>query len=290
MVKESRKIIDLLIFSNLFLSSAALSQILLTQYSFKVQIPWPIYPFVFLSTFCTYGFSIVNFEWKGIRSDGSPRQNFISKHYLALKIAILISGLFLIILSFFIKPRILILFFLEAILAFLYSHPFIKISSEKIGFRKIPGVKNVIISLLWAMSVVMVPLLSIEGDLIFANPRFYYFFLRAFLLLLILSLLFDYRDIKSDRIRNTKTLASLLGQRKTKWISIVLILVLMLIHYQFKYLLSPQEYWAFNASSLMTLFSIFLTKENKNDYFYMLWLDGLILVQYPLVILFSIGF
>jgi len=106
----------------------------------------------------------------------------------------------------------------------------------------------------------------------------------------ILCLLFDIRDIEIDDKENIKTLAVMLGKKKSYALSYYL-LVLFVGLSVIQFFFYPQMVFllAMLVSSVITWVIIELTKKTNSDFIYLAGVDGMMLAQAVLVYLFSLN-
>jgi 4-hydroxybenzoate polyprenyltransferase len=169
--------------------------------------------------------------------------------------------------------------------SFLYSFPFLPVGKKRrikdYGFLKI-----VTLSLLWTLVTVWFPVNTMPVD----NTLFLLVFVKRFLFMFILCLLFDLRDIEIDRNEKINTLPVMLGKRQSYNLSYAL-LILFLILSLVKYFYVPQLPFlmAMIISSIVTLLIIERTKKTNSDFIYLAGIDGMMLLQAALIYLFSLN-
>ena len=113
-------------------------------------------------------------------------------------------------------------------LTLIYALPlFPKQKKVRKNLRNVYGVKVYIIALVWAGVTYVIPLFYSEQNLSFIDCV--NVFLR-FLFILLLMLPFELRDLKSDH-PNLGTIPQLLGEKKTKQLSVFLAFVIVLVSF-----------------------------------------------------------
>ncbi|MEO6838037.1 MAG: UbiA family prenyltransferase [Ginsengibacter sp.] len=194
-------------------------------------------------------------------------------------------GIILILFSFFNfhLKHFAILFFL-GIVALLYSFPFIPFGKRKrikdYGFFKI-----ITLSLLWTLVTVWFPV----NDMNVETTLFIFVFVKRFIFMFILCLLFDLRDIDIDSKENINTLAVMLGRKRSYLLSYIsLILFVILSVAQYLYLPQMGFLIAMLISALATVITIELTKKSNSDFIYLAGIDGMMILQAVLVYLFRL--
>ena len=176
-----------------------------------------------------------------------------------------------------------ILLFLGAI-SFLYSFPFLPFTKKK-RIKDYGVIKIVTLSLLWTLVTVWLPVTEFLYD-----PILYLFiFVKRFVFMFILCLLFDIRDIEIDHSESIKTLAVSLGKRKSYFLSYLLLVLFVLLSLS-QYLYLPQAGFllAMVLSSLATFIIIGITKKSNSDFIFLAGIDGMMLLQAILIYLFSL--
>ena len=105
----------------------------------------------------------------------------------------------------------------------------------------------------------------------------------------ILCLLFDMRDIEVDNSENIKTLAVVLGHKKSYHLSYLLLLLFVLLSIA-QYFYVPQMRFLIPMiiSAAATFVTIEITKKSNSDFVYLAGIDGMMLLQAVLVYLFSL--
>lgn len=211
----------------------------------------------FCSTFFMYNLAILTPKLLA-----NQAEFFKSKYHLSLSLAAL----------FVLLPLIYCLRYLGALDIINYSHLFIlSLLYElpgKYKLRSIAFFKPFLISYIWTMSVVAP---YYYDNIISPSPIF---IIEFFVFMMLLCLIFDYRDIETDEKEGIKTFANQIGLKG------------------FKVIL----YTLFSLSTLLTLFvfcktvffilniiAIFLVilklDKNKSYFFYLIVVDGLILLR-----------
>lgn len=240
------------------------------------------YSFVFGATLTQYN---LHYLMKTIAIKDSPRLAW-SQRNMPIHLILLVTGIILILISLFSfrLHHFLILFCLGGI-SFLYSFPFLPFRKRRrikdYGFLKI-----VTLAFLWTVVTVWFPVANGHYD----TGLFTFIFIKRFVFMFVLCLLFDIRDIEIDGEEKIKTLSVILGKRKSYLLSYFLLFIFVIICVtQFIYL--PQ--WYFLApmiiSAVATLITIVLTKKNNSDYIYLAGIDGMMLLQAILVMVFSLN-
>ena len=282
MIAWIKKFVDFLLFTSIFVAGCAIAFCLET--SIMLNVPFnnfSFYAFVFGATIVQYN---LHYIVKKVAVKDSARLAW-SQRNKNIHLVLLIVGCILIIYSLlgFHLEHFIILFILGCI-SFLYSFPFIPFAQKKrikdYGFLKI-----ITLSLLWTLVTVWFPVSGRQYDV----GLFVFIFMKRFVFMFILCLLFDMRDIEVDRSENIRTLAVALGRKRSYVLSYVVLFVFVLLSVaQYIYLPQIQFLIPMLISAAATLATIEITKKINSDYVYLAGIDGMMLLQPILIYLFTL--
>lgn len=274
-----KKICEFTLFSSIFIAVCAVALCIETNVLLHLPLStFSFYCFVFGATLSQYN---LHYLVKKTAVKNSQRLAWSLKNKMLHKI-LLATGIGLILFSFlsFRLHHFIILGILGGI-AFLYSFPVIPFMKKKrikdYGFLKI-----VTLALLWTLVTVWFPV----NNFLFDKNTFLFVFVKRFVFMFVLCLLFDIRDIEIDRKENIKTLAVFLNKRKSYYVTYFsLILFLTLSVMQFFYSGNAGILTAMIISAGATYFFVELTKKIHSDFIYLAGIDGMMLLQAMLVYL-----
>jgi len=192
------------------------------------------------------------------------------------------AAIALIIYSLFSFPfRQLHIMVMLGIVAFVYSFPILPFKNKK-RIKDFGLLKILTLALLWTLVTVWFPVHELNVN----ELSFHLIFLRRFVFIFLLCLLFDIRDREVDDKENISTIAVRLGTEKSYMLCFFLLSifaglsVIQLVHTG-----NLLEFIAMLLSSVATAFIIIITKKNKSDFVYMVAVDGMMLLQALLVII-----
>jgi len=151
-------------------------------------------------------------------------------------------------------------------LTILYAVPFL--SGFQKNLRNISYLKIVIVALVWAGVTVMVPVLDAEEAI--ENPVVWYLFLQRFLLVCVLILPFDIRDLQFDAI-SLQTIPQKIGVEKTKKLGYVLLMISGVL----EFVISPSSDVknVFILFFFVILFFIMRAKITQTKYYSSFWVE-----------------
>ena len=170
------------------------------------------------------------------------------------------------------------------ILALMYNFPFLKLNDKKIGLRNLPGIKLFLIALVWSISCVLLPIVQLESSYGISATLSETLLLVAkrFLFICAITIPFDIRDLFQDKLYELKTIPVMLGEKKA-WVFCQALLILCFV----LLVIFTKE---FNLDVLGLALTLFLTgwlifKSNikRNEYFYFVFLDGTMILQFVIL-------
>lgn len=169
------------------------------------------------------------------------------------------------------------------VIAFLYSFPFLPFTKRK-RIKDFGLLKIITLALLWTMVTVWFPLENAN----FEELSFQLIFIRRFIFIFIICLLFDIRDIEIDRKENISTLAVKLGAKKAYllcYFFLMIFIAITIIHYI--YFHDYPQLVSMFISGVATIITIEYSKRKSSDVVYLAFIDGMMLLQALLVIFAS---
>src|SRR6478735_4306254 len=215
MKKAFQSAFDFLLFSNIFMSLCAVAQALITFHLIDSKPVYTVLGLLFTSTLGIYNFSILLSTPKHPEKSPYKRVRWFFAHYRLMVTFTMISLLSLIPLFFLLSMESRILLVFSAILSFCYSLPLFTVGEQKFGLRNIPGLKTFLITLVWTLSCVLLPVLEAQ-DLRLADIStrdITIMMAKRFLLIFALAIPFDIRDLFSDRQAGLKTIPVAWGEK-----------------------------------------------------------------------------
>jgi len=167
--------------------------------------------FIFASTICSYGFhALVN----STASSTNNREKWNYKNRKHLFISILLSGMVVMMTSFHYLNNIfpILLAFFSA---FIYSAPNLSFKPF-IWLRKIAFGKTIYLALVWTYITAILPLWLQNQNI--NNQQLLFYVANRFFLVYAICILFDNRDLQSDRLKGVKSIAVFWGSKSLKLI------------------------------------------------------------------------
>jgi 4-hydroxybenzoate polyprenyltransferase len=278
-----KKFSEVFLFGSIFISLCAVAMCIETNLLLGARLNHPgFYLFVFGATLVQYN---LHYFFKTTAVANSTRLAWSLKNknthtvLIALGLVLIIYSLF----SFRLHHFIILLVF--AAIAFLYSFPFLPFANKK-RIKDYGLMKIVTLALLWTLVTVWFPV----DQSSFSVISFQLIFLRRFIFIFILCLLFDIRDTEVDRKENIATLSVKLGVKRSYFLCYILLLIFIALSViQFIYFPDKIQLAAMLISAAATVITMEYSKKNNSDVVYLACIDGMMLLQ-ALLVIFAYSF
>ena len=283
-MQSVKAIINLLLYSNLWIALAALAMSAQTQLLLIGSIQaTPLLGFTFFATLFLYALHRIIGIQKARPFLKKGRFEVITQfksHIIAYAVLAAISaGLFFLQLPFNLQMATVA----PCLIAAAYVLPFLQ---GKRRLRDLNYIKIFLIAAAWSWITVLLP--AIELGMLWSIPMIFIALERAFFIFAI-ALPFDIRDLEMDRFNQVKTIPSQFGLRHTKRLAIVCLLVMALmagINYHIN-VYHQGTIVAIGLSGLVTFVLIWYTDKMKHDYYFSGLIDGMMILQFLLVLAFN---
>ncbi|WP_223818022.1 UbiA family prenyltransferase [Mucilaginibacter rubeus] len=289
MKKLLQSVLDFLLFSNIFMSLCAVAQALLTFHLIGSKPVFPVLGLLFTSTLGIYNFCIL--ITRPAKPQRSPyrRVRWFFAHYRLMVTFTIVSLLSLIPLFFIITTESKILLIFLSVLSFGYGLPLFSVGDHKFGLRNIPGLKPFLITLVWTMSCVLFPVLeSMHNHLTDISMRDTTILIaKRFLFIGALTVPFDIRDLFDDRKVGLKTIPVVWGEKNAYLFCQVLLAGYIVLMFLFRQNGFSPDFFALTLTMFLTGWLIFKSAWEKNEYYYFFYMDGVLILQYVMVVAFS---
>ena len=203
-----RKALDLFFFTNLSVGIVAVALTIETLLLLHIPVSLtPMMLVIFFATLFEYSLhqilplNLISFTYIKISK----------KEYIFFTVLIIsLSGL--LIFGSMLPYRVVPLLFLFALITLGYSLPVLKIQRRFITLKELPAVKTFLSSLLWALVTVVLPLIYREKEIL--NIKVMLLLAERFFFVFSVCMVFDIRDMESDKRANVKTLAVMIGEKQ----------------------------------------------------------------------------
>ena len=280
-----KKLGQFFIYSNVFVSFCVLALCQSTSIIIGVSSSH-LFPFVFFSTLFAYNFQrMVRFITS---NEQSAHLDWLNKNRIVI-ILITIISLFLSV-YYALSLSISTFYFLipASIISLSYPIKIIPLVGQKISLREMPGAKIFLIALVW--SIYSVALVTLENESFYSLDNLLLFISR-FSFILAITIPFDIRDLKYDDL-SLKTIPQIFGEQKAKMIALYCLAFfeLVSIFHFFVGDFSWQILLALMLTSLLSGILIIKSSQEKNNFFFSFWLEGVSIIMYLLLFIIPLAF
>lgn len=244
-----------------------------------IAVHWPTVGLIFVSAWMAYNLSVlrialgcgeVRLEVRG------ERRNWYNLLWSL--------PLWLLLLSFG-HPWQVLWLLLAAMLTLLYMMPFETSSGPWRGLRYRWVMKYGLLSMVWSLATVVVPL---SGDVSLEWNQVALMLVGRFLFIAALAILYDFRDLESDRRLGVRTLVVAAGGKKARGVSLTL-MMLFAVMVWFDPLLSVNMQWALLFSSVAAMAVILALKPERSGRWFATVVDSSMALQALLVVFIQAG-
>ncbi|MEO6150998.1 MAG: hypothetical protein ABIP28_12600 [Mucilaginibacter sp.] len=289
MKKIIKPVLDFLLFSNVFMALCAVAQALVTFYLINSKPVYAVLALLFTSTLGIYNFCILATQPKHPETSPYLRVRWFFSHYRLMVSFTIICLLSLIPLFFMVSMQSKILLIFMGIISVCYSLPLFSVGNQKFGLRNIPGLKPVLITVVWVISCVLVPVLEAQDKhLADVSMRDTVIMLaKRFLFIAALTVPFDIRDLFHDRQSGLKTIPVVWGEKKAYLFCQVLLAGHIILLFMFRNTGFSVNFFAISSVTFLTGWLIFKSTWEKNEYYYFFYLDGVLILQYAALVGFN---
>lgn len=255
---ELKKIIQYLVFSNIWIAFGSVGVTVATFLFTKIPLD---YHFLCLMFFVTlFGYNLQNISEREVHKVRSNQIIWTQSNSKSIRIITLVALMFSIFFSFLSMTAYTAVISLPFLLLVL----FYRINFfNKIKFRNIPGLKILIISICWTWTCCILPQILYSLNMDWTLVFFIFFYI------LLITIPFDIRDMELDEEINT--IPQIIGSRNAILFSFFLAIVLF-------------GFFAFIGNFKICIFLIFTclillpsTKSN-NEFYYLIGIDGLLII------------
>lgn len=281
---------NFLLFSNMFMALCAVAQGLVTFHLIGARPVYPVLALLFVSTLGLYNFCILIIRPKHPQNSSYLRIRwFFARHRLMVTLTI-VCLLSLLPLFLLVSAHAKLLLVVLAVLSLAYGLPLFTNGKRKSGLRNVPGLKALLITLVWTLSCVLLPVLeaqslhlttlSTRDTLILVAKRF--LFIGA------LTVPFDIRDLFQDQIAGLKTIPVAWGEKTAYLVCQLLLAGYAGLLFLFRNTGFSADFWALTLTAALTGWLIFKSTRKRDEYYYFFYLDGVLVLQYVALLLFNL--
>lgn len=276
MATYTRRILDFVLYSNLFIACCAGAQVALTFRLLSFPQRWDVVLLVVVSTMLLY--SIPQALSKN-GAYGSAKLRWTSRNRPLFLFLLAVSALVLLVLLFGLRILVVAGYILAGIIGLAYYVPLLGRKGHKEGLRSLYGAKVFYIALVWVLVCLGLPVLV--GHVTVGSVPWLaaaQLALWIFVFVAAITIPFDIRDEQTDRRYGLKTLPVLIGKRRSSYLGVFLLAVHGLMVMTSAYELDVRL--SLFSVSVCALLLVAFANRGKGDYFYFMALDGLLILQF----------
>lgn len=253
-------ILDFYINSSIHVALAVYSLVKITAFYFNLSSNENLNYFIFFGTITGYNFvkyaGVAKLHHKSLTNN--------------LKIIQLFSFICFLVMCFYayLLPLNTLFFCIPfVLLTVLYAIPFL--SGFHKNLRQISYLKIVVVALVWAGFTVLIPVLDSGKEI---SLNLFLIALQRFLIVIVLILPFDIRDVKYDAI-SLQTIPKKIGIEKTKKLGLMLLVFSLVLEYLFTSATVVKT--PFMIFFFVTIIFLMRTKTDQPKYYSSFWVEAL---------------
>ena len=268
------------------MSLCAVAQGLVTYYLIESKPNYYVLWLLFTSTLGIYNFCILISKPQQPLQSPYKRIRWFYSHYRLMVTFTIVSLLSLIPLFFLMSMESRILLIFLSVISFFYGIPIFTLGDQKFGLRNIPGLKQFLITLVWTMSTALLPILeALELHSTTISMRDTTILIaKRFLFIAALTVPFDIRDLFQDKQSGLKTIPVVWGEKNAYLFCQVLLFGYILLLLLFRNNGFSPNFFALTITAILAGWLIFRSKWEKNEYYYFFLVDGVLILQYLVLI------
>ena len=262
-----------IIFSNLFIAAAATLFTRETYHLLQVEPRWsPLLAVVFFATLFVYNLDRLSSGSGEDRVEESPRHRWIHRHERVLQVSAGISLVASAVGTLWLPLEVTVALIPLGVLALAYSLPVIPTGDRWLRLKDVPGLKVILIAVVWAGATGWLPAIETLEDP--WNARVAQMVGARALFIVGITLPFDIRDMDRDARSGIATIPLWLGVDWTRRIAVGCIVA-------FGFVSASQT--PLVVSAVVTAGVVFAADRGRGELYYVAGLDGMMALQWVLV-------
>lgn len=214
------------------------------------------------------------------------RWDFFFRNLKLLRITTYLAAIASVVLFFCIPLKLQITLLVPGLISVLYGVPL----GKKFRLRDIGIIKIFLISFVWSYIASILPAVNADITIDFSIILL---FLANYCFVFAITLPFDIKDLKIDKISNVKTIPVYIGEENTYNLSALLLFIAAGLHVylQREIFSNDVDYTVpLSISILITMLVVWITRKKRNNsLIYFGLLDGMLIVQFLLCFLYRMN-
>ena len=269
-----KNLIQLIFFGNFFISSGAVALVYCTYIELSTKDIAPAYyGLVFSSTLFIYNLQRFFITKSTTEVLDNERKQWIQKNKHTVAGIIFFSGVATAVFYFNISQPVFLSLLPLFIISLAYFLP-------PFHLRKKPWAKTVVLALVWTGTTAFLPI--VLSGLSLSNTASVLHLLSRFFFMTSICMVFDLRDLETDKKDGANTIALMYGEQKT----VLIALLFMLLHAVctgIEYAtntISGSIAYALILSALINGVVVGLSNQKRGEFFFIGGIDGTIIIQW----------
>jgi hypothetical protein len=260
-----KKLFRFYVESNLHVGLAGASFTLITLFNYSEINKIIFSGFVFFSTVLSYQFIRI---FENCECTYKSVLFFINKQTVAIKALIAIAVVGMIYFGWLIGISKLWILFPAVLLTFWYAIPVLKKNNKRISLRNYPNLKLFSIALVWSIVTVLFPLQEQIVEI-----YVWLLFIQRFILILVLVIPFDIRDMYSDT-PDLATLPQQIGVGNSIKVGMLLLIMFVIVSF-FRFPIDEVIVLSDIFVFVITLLFLLKTTPNQSKYYASFWVESI---------------
>ena len=254
--------------ASIHVAIAVYALVRVTEYYFGLSNNEYLNAFIFFRTITGYNFV----KYAGV---AKLHHRSLTNNLKIIQLFSLVSFFAMCYFGFQISLSTLVFIFPFAGLTFLYAVPFL--SGFDKNLREVSYLKILVVAFVWSGFTVLIPLVAVGKEI---SLNILLHLLQRFLIVVVLILPFDIRDVKYDAI-NLQTIPKKIGEQRTKRLGVLLMVFSLIL----EYLISSELSVKFPFMMFFFLVIVFLmrSKTDQSKYFSSFWVELLPIIWWILL-------
>jgi len=268
-MKLLKLIFNFYINASIHVALAVFAFLKITEFYFELPNNITLNYFIFFGTITGYNFV----KYAGV---AKLHHRSLTTNLKVIQIFSLVSFIALCYFGFQLSINTLYVMFPFVILTILYAVPFL--SGFEKNLRQVSYLKIIVVALVWAGFTVLIPLIDAQKQLEINQIAT---LLQRFLIVVVLILPFDIRDVQYDAI-SLQTIPKKIGVAKTKRLGLILMIFSLIL----EYISSSSETvkTPFMLFFFVTILLLMRAKTNQLKYYSSFWVEALPVIWWLLLL------
>ena len=267
---QSKSLLNYIVNYALFAACCAIAMVYQSYNFFKIPLNIYLVAFVFFATICSYNFHFFLAKSNSSLLQVTLRLLLLNTHIHYILLATI--GMFS---TFFLTKLPIQAIVFSFVLTIIYSLPLLPFAIVVV-LKKAGFLKTILLAFTWAYVTVYLPAATSNIE----NKILVFWFVQRFVFILILCIIFDNRDIVTDKIKGLHSLATDMPKNIINILVVVLLVASLVLHYKSIYFgASIRQAYSLQCMATLVLVVYVLSLKKRGYFFYYCIVDGLMIVS-----------